>query len=209
MHNNWKRFINVIQGDIRRLDQVVRFNSIPTLHHETVATHSFWVVTYALLIHRSLRKDPSDDKLERDILLAALTHDFAECITGDVVRTFKYSDVDLKKAIDKAEDQMVSQYFPEELKSIMHESSDAFRSSSGKYIKSVIKAADFASLFMFMNREWIRGNREIRPFLERMKDDLRRIAATSALGDWYDVELSRLYNTMSEEAMNEPEMRLV
>jgi len=209
MANSWDEFLGCIQGDIRRLDSVIRYNSIPVLQRESVATHTFWVTLYAILIHRHIHKGGTASHVEQEIMLAALTHDLAECVTGDVVRTFKYSNPELKRCIDESEDMMVVRYFPEALKSIMRDSDRIYSSSSGQYVKSIIKAADFTSLFMFMNREWIRGNREITPFIKRMVRDLEAFAYVDESAEWYDKELSHLYHLMSEQALCVPPNREV
>lgn len=203
----WNEFLSTVRGDIRRLDSVIRYNSIPVIQRESVASHSFWVSIYSLLLHRTLNQFREEPKIEATILRYSLTHDLGECLTGDVVRTFKYSSKEFRDAVNQAEELMISKYFPVSIRDILWDLDDTKES---KYIKSIVKAADFVSLYMFMNREWARGNRELLPFIERMVSDLKSMASESLMtGEDYDTHLSSLYSVMSLEAYLEPGKRPV
>jgi 5'-deoxynucleotidase YfbR-like HD superfamily hydrolase len=223
--DSWASVIKAASSDVRRLDHVVRFSSIPVAVSETVSAHSFWVCLYAVMIHRRLvAAFPGDEALgveelsgfpEHSILLHAMTHDLPECVTGDVVRTFKYSSADLKSEIDAAEEAMTER-LPEELRSILEEVGESLGDGRrGEYVKAVVKAADFMSLFEYMNREWNRGNKEVTPFIARMVRDLE-IQANAVLSAgkaknpaWWRLALSQLYDSMAAQAYREPSMEVV
>lgn len=120
------------------------------------------------MIHQMV--NPSDKVTLSYILLHALTHDMPEMVTGDFVRTFKYSFADVKIAIDKAESDII-EVFPSEIKNL-YEVGDCDRD----YIESVVKAADFMSLHNFMIRELDRGNTEVKPYVKTMIRDLSSMA---------------------------------
>jgi hypothetical protein len=206
---DWSGLLNTIRGDVRRLDSTIRYNSIPVYQQESVATHSFWVSFYALLVHKQLYPE-QDSMLESSVLKHALLHDIGECLTGDVVRTFKYSSQKFKEAVDLAEYNMVEKYMPIQIKQVLNEIEMDSESSIGPYIKCIVKVADFISLYMFMNREWIRGNREILPFIDRMQKDLRLMGEkTKASSEWFDQVVSSLYFSMADETFLEPSTRTV
>ena len=163
--------LEAASGDVRRLSHVVRYSSIPIAVPENVAEHSYWVCLYSALIHQVMR--PAEPELIGAILLKGTVHDLAECVTGDVVRTFKYSSPTLREEIGKAEDRIIHQ-FPGPLKMLVHGVAPKLASGEGPYVEAVVKAADFMSLHQYMMREVRRGNREIiRPYYLRMEDDLR------------------------------------
>lgn len=202
----WDRFLEIIRGDIRRLDSVIRFNSIPVINQESVSAHSFWVTFYSLLLDQHFRPGVSGDITRSRLLSTAIMHDISECLTGDVVRTFKYSSSEFKNAVNAAEDAMARKYFPQQILELLNSDSG----EDERYVTSIVKAADFISLYMFMNREWIRGNRELRPFIDRMVKDLESMAQSSVKSDHaVDQQLSWLYLRMSEQAFIEPESRQV
>jgi 5'-deoxynucleotidase YfbR-like HD superfamily hydrolase len=210
----WKKFLIDDHADVKRLDYVIRYSSIPSTYQESVSQHSFWVTLHSIMVHKLLCANyPKDGfnspEIELSILKKALVHDLPEAITGDLVRTYKYSMNEFKKMADKAEDYMVQKYFPESLKSLIGETYIPDETKS-KYVESVVKAADFISLFHYMNREHNRGNKEILPFLNRMKLDMKMMSDKSTeKNNWYDLELSRLYSVMAVYATHLEEDREV
>jgi len=201
---NWDDVLEAASGDVRRLDYVIRYSSIPVFGVESVSAHMYWVSLYSLLIHRKMM--PNDLNLVGPILTKAIIHDLPEAITGDVVRTFKYSSTELKNAIDNAEEKIVER-FPEPISFLfswyekMFTLADNGHSKDYEYVEAVVKAADFLSLQQYMNREWLRGNREFEPFFERMINDLNQIGnKVSKSEDPRIQELSKLYFLMAEKA---------
>lgn len=177
MQRDWDQLIDVSSGQIRRLSYVWRFSSIPVTVPENVAEHSYWVTLYSMLIHTKLHEGKSQDSpLMCAILSEAMVHDIAECVTGDFVRTFKYSNPEIKEAIDKAEAKEMEKSLEPPLLNIINLSSQLAENNGIDYVKAIVKAADFLSLFQFMRREWIRGNREIKEFYEIMIKDLHDMA---------------------------------
>jgi len=189
---NWREVIHVASGPVRHLSYVIRYSSIPILCPENVAEHSYWVSLYSILIHRTI--EPENTKLIGAITTKALIHDMAECVTGDVVRTFKYSSKELKKIIDEAEDQMVQNHFPEQLKAL-YPLVDSMSGDDNQYVSAVVKAADFLSLHQYMRREILRGNDEIRPFYARMVSDLHAASEKESFEPIRD-----LYHDMAVES---------
>lgn len=195
----WDEFIDVTSGDIKRLDYVWRFSSIPISVPENVSSHTFWVCFYSLMLHRKLM--PDDTMLVGAILTHALIHDICESCSGDFVRTFKYSSEVLKEAIDNAEKNIIKEFHPmiRDLFSFASELSEG----ADEYVKQIIKAADFVSLYQFMNREINRGNLEIGPFVKRMKVDLEQMGKKIENHNDNNIrQLSHLYYLMSKMAFS-------
>jgi len=185
----WTNLLTAGTHDARRLDSVVRFSSIPVTFSETTAAHSFWVSLYSLMVWQVLQSTPwrrIAPTLE-EVLHHAVTHDVAESVTGDVVRTLKYSSPGMKKAVDEAETLLVSQLLPHEVKR-------ALPRNVSPEAKAIVKAADFLSLWQFMRREAARHNLEILPYYLRMIRDLREQSAS------VPAFLSGLYVEMVKEA---------
>lgn len=218
----WAKIYEAASGDVRRLDYVVRYSSIPVSYQETVAAHMYWVSLFSLLIHRHLM--PDDKVLIGMVLTKAVIHDLPESITGDVVRTFKYSSKNLKRAIDEAEEAIIEK-FPEPISSLFKYYESQFRFSfldnadremtedeqngtiamkkEREYVEAVVKAADFLSLQQFMNREVLRGNRELDSFLARMDEDLSKTEEVTRNSPNENVSrLAGLYAIMRSRAAN-------
>lgn len=50
--DDWKPLLEAASSDVRRLDYVIRYSSIPVSVPEAVSTHMFWVALYAMMVHR-------------------------------------------------------------------------------------------------------------------------------------------------------------
>jgi 5'-deoxynucleotidase YfbR-like HD superfamily hydrolase len=173
---SWRDVIAASSGHIRRLADAWRFGTIPKLINENVADHSYYVCLYALLIHNEIYQDKDhDSKLISAILVKALVHDGVESITGELIRTFKYSSPELKQAIDDAENKLIDEFeYP--VRQLFYLSEKLKLETDEEYIEDVVKAADFMSLFQYMRREILRGNDEIGPFYRRMIADIEMMA---------------------------------
>ena len=201
---DWRRLLLDASSDVRRLSYVDRFSSIPVVVRENVAEHSFWVVLYSMMIHREVG-GPAEAL--PGLLAYAAVHDLPECLTGDVVRTFKYSSPEMKSAVDVAEGALTKRFPPE----LLGTYSDAVAGTEdpryGLYVKEVVKAADFLSLYQYMWRERSKGNREIDQFFARMKNDMRGMSEASFRKSEADVgwaraalaHLGNLYGCMSDD----------
>lgn len=191
----WDAVLEAASGDGRRLSYVDRYASIPVSVKENVAEHSYWVAQYALLIHR---ETGAPDFLIAPVLSYSLMHDYVECVTGDLVRTFKYSTEELKRAVDAAEEKLVGGFDPK-VRELMDLPWTLVSSPADTaFVKAVVKAADFVSLHQYMVREVSRGNREIEPFFQRMKRDL--VAQGQKFGESSDSRVAgmkRLFDVMS------------
>lgn len=168
---DWKPLLEAASSDIRRLSYVTRYSSIPVSVPENVAEHMYWVSIYAMMVHRHLE---GPKELDAIIMLHGLTHDALESLSGDIVRTFKYSSEEFRAAVDRAESGLAAM-LPAEIKSLLDEVESEMAPSkwSSLYVKDVVKAADFMSLYQYMWREKRRGNVEVEQFHGRMIEDLR------------------------------------
>jgi 5'-deoxynucleotidase YfbR-like HD superfamily hydrolase len=195
----WESMLDAISGDVIRLDYVTRFSSIPATIKETVSTHSYWVTVYSAMIHNTLC--PEDNETLLACLMAAIVHDIPEGVSGDFVRPFKYSTKALKTALDEAELKVIDEFDPE-IKALFSLSESLIKPEKKDYVKRVVKAADFISLYQFMRREWLRGNREIKPFYEKMIFDLHSMGLDleNRKTEEFCVELSDLYFQLTQSA---------
>lgn len=202
-HPVWTEILDASDGDVRRLDYVTRYSSIPATEHENTSAHSFWVTLYAGMIQQSVA--PGDYRTMSAVLLGACLHDVQDCVSGDVVRPFKYSSDFFKEQVQAAERKMVERLHPE-LRGMVQLAEMMAMGSGSEYVESVIKAADFMSLFHYMRREAMRGNLEVWPFFQRMMADLQTQANVMnnkwirPESDEYEVCLHGLYAAMVSDA---------
>lgn len=174
MSDCWEEVIEASTTDIRRLSAVWRYSSIPVVAYENTAEHSFYVAIYAAMIHLEIS---TDESILGAIVMAAIMHDVPEAVTGDIVRPFKYSSEELRKEVNAAEQRLLGRV-PWRIRNLFS-ASDRMSTMEGPdgeeigdYVETVVKAADFLSLFQYMRREAAKGNLEIIPFYNRMVQDI-------------------------------------
>lgn len=73
---------------------VSRFHAVPGLAPQTIAQHSWGVAMLCQYFKPKCRKE---------LVLAALTHDCTEMVTGDIPATAKWQSPELKTMLDKIE----------------------------------------------------------------------------------------------------------
>lgn len=176
----WRKFVD-LTSTFKGVDYAWRYGTIPITVRENVSTHLFWVTHYAALLH--LRVDPTDHETLGVCLMGASLHDIGESLTGEVVRTFKYTTPELKQEIDRAENIMLDR-LPDEAKELFIVYDDMLTklgTGGAEYVRVVLKVADFVAVFQFMKRELERGNREIGPYYDRMISDLKMMRDGAAL----------------------------
>lgn len=207
---SWSPVINAVTGDLNRLSSVWRYNSIPTSCYENDIEHLGWVCIYSLMIHKNLR--PDDIYTVGAIATHAISHDITESVTGDIIRTFKYSSPKLKQAINEAEEALATQ-FPKPIRQILdlHEEQlkEAGLIHELQYVRTVVKMADFMSLWMFMGRELDRGNRQILPYHDLMIEDLKQMRKNFPLpgdGSLPSLSIRGFYAALANHSMLKRQM---
>ena len=97
------RLSELLAGDTRQMSSVIRYSSIPHGRGENVAEHSYYVIFYCLLIAKDMEKDGYKIDYYK-LLVSATIHDLDEAITGDVIRTVKYSSKKLRNELENIAD---------------------------------------------------------------------------------------------------------
>jgi 5'-deoxynucleotidase len=92
----------LVCGEPGRLSLTRRWSSHRVIHQESVAEHSYYVCLYAGILGKYFEKNEGGEKLDwDDLIFRALFHDFEEALTGDMPRSFKYLDDDLRETLDR------------------------------------------------------------------------------------------------------------
>ena len=87
-------------GKVVRLRYVNRFSTCRIMKSETVAEHSYFVILYALMICEWYNLNGTGVDTG-NVLIRATVHDLEEAATGDVPRSFKYSDESLRQHLNE------------------------------------------------------------------------------------------------------------
>ena len=89
-------------GTLRRMHHVRRYSSIPLIHPENVAEHSWQITMLGYLIGLDLQDRGITIAMEM-LLRRLLMHDLSEALSGDIIRSFKHSNPKLLKEINDAD----------------------------------------------------------------------------------------------------------
>lgn len=173
---------------LRSASVVERWSVIHTIHRDNIATHSWYVVVYTLLIARLVDFQGNMARL----LTEAALHDVDECITGDIVGVVKHKIVDgllnsnfVSLKMSQLMPSLVGIEYPHDVGETFHQEYE---------YKQIIKAADRLDALLFMLTEQALGNQiigaRIPSGLARLKEawfdlpceDLRR------LNTWHEIQ---------------------
>lgn len=130
-------------GQLYRAGSVERYHTVRTHHRQTLADHSWGVAMVLLKIKPSVGAD---------VLKAALVHDLAESVTGDVPFPVKRDYPKLADALRAVELEFNKR----------HELTDL----AGADL-TLLKWADMAELCLFTQYEILMGNAELLPVYQR------------------------------------------
>jgi len=89
----------MLSGEIRKASHVIRYSSIEHGRDQNIAEHSHYVTLYALMIGRDCLQAGMKLKMEK-LLIDAIMHDVDEVVTGDFIRSFKYSNDEMHAMMD-------------------------------------------------------------------------------------------------------------
>jgi len=94
----------LLAGSLKSMGHTYRYATFPMHKPESVAEHSYWAATYALIIWHKLNElypDWLKTIVRKEVVMEmALTHDLEERISGDIVKNFRDGNKELAKQID-------------------------------------------------------------------------------------------------------------
>jgi 5'-deoxynucleotidase len=153
----------IITGQIGRMSYVNRYSSYPANRRENVAEHSWWVAFIAYLIALDLRSQGEQVDLEQ-VLCGAVTHDISEVISGDVIRSYKHANPEIRDAMKRADydntEEMTADW-PAQVFDDWHSAKTT--SLAGE----IVEFADQAAVMFYCREEDRSGNRAIRAVLKQ------------------------------------------
>lgn len=158
---------SILTGPVRRMSHVHRYSSFPVHRKENVAEHSWWVAFIAMLIARDLKK--SGLMIDIDVVLErAMVHDLDECISGDIIRSFKYRTPGMRREIGyAAEDNM--REITAKMAPVGVTVYEAWRRAKEDSLEGdIVGFADMVSVVVYCREERLLGNREVEPLLKEM-----------------------------------------
>lgn len=92
----------LLTSKVRRLSHIRRYSSIQVIRPENVAEHSFYCSLIAFAIATDARLNNVRSVNPERTAVRAMCHDLEESMTGDILRSFKYSSEELRACIEEA-----------------------------------------------------------------------------------------------------------
>ena len=105
------RIKEMLDGDLARIRNVIRFSNSTRIKDESVAEHSYFTAYYAMVLAMALIVEEGVPVDMGTLLTSAILHDVDEAKSGDFVRHFKYMDTDIKRHIEDASDRIMRNAF--------------------------------------------------------------------------------------------------
>ena len=146
-----------------RLKHIRRWGLMRNAVAENVAEHTFQVtmIAHALCIIRQILGEP--EVSEKDVVLAALYHEAAEAITGDLPTPIKYYNEDMASAY-KAREHQAEETMMGMLPPSMQPAIEPYVCGGmDPEVRGIVKAADTISAYIKCLEERKSGNLEFEP----------------------------------------------
>ncbi|MFC1789560.1 YfbR-like 5'-deoxynucleotidase [Patescibacteria group bacterium] len=161
----------------RRLDRVIRFSAHKRIKDQSVSEHSFHVSLYAMILADMEEKIFGKKINKEKVLKSAMLHDLEECLTGDIIHSFKYTDKNLKEDIEKVGEK----YLMELLNGLPGKISGDYAKSwkisrEGKTIEGkIVEAADKLEGLFYALDEFSLGNKAFHKMIKAYLNLLEKI----------------------------------
>ena len=124
-------------NDIYRLCDTNRWHIVKVRREQSVAEHSFIVTLLADAIGEAVKGPEVYDSFDRtQVLMHALTHDVAECVTGDIPSPIK-NFLGVRKVLEEMESEIMGKYYGRGNK-------------VSEFAKQVVKIADIAESVKYL-----------------------------------------------------------
>ena len=101
MDNAEIELINFFFGSQRRLTNILRWNTTPRICSDSVASHSYFVSLYSMIIADYLENRYKYKIDKEKVIRFALLHDIEECFSGDIVASIKASSQEFRESLEK------------------------------------------------------------------------------------------------------------
>jgi len=158
---------SILTGPVSRMAHVTRYSSFAVLRQETVAEHSWWVSFITLLLAEDL--ETRGFSVDREILLRrAIVHDLSECISGDIIRSYKYSSPEMLEATKAADTENMLAVVGKMGRAGQNIYLAWANAKSSDLEGDIIRFADMAAVVFYTREEYLLGNRPIARVLRDM-----------------------------------------
>lgn len=145
-----------------RLSHMSRYATWPRICSESVATHSFYVVLFTMMICDELRVA---SYIRLEAMEIAVVHDLPETIMNDVTYDAKQKIQGLSELLDEYSEKYMAENFPRQNQSMFGE-----KGKDRLLARSIAKLADVYSVIQYCDNEVQLGNKPFQILLDEARD---------------------------------------
>lgn len=148
-----------LTGRVRRMSHVYRYSSYPVMRRESVAEHSWWVTFIAYVIGIDLLE--RGRIIELDVLCQrAIMHDLSEALSGDIIRSYKYSSEALLRELKHADVRNMDQLALDEFGDVVGDAilGGWHHAKAPDLVGDIVRFADMIAVFLYCRGERLAGN---------------------------------------------------
>lgn len=159
-----------LQGSVRRLHHINRYSSLPCIRPENVATHSWQMAFICLLIGTDLNeRDDLDQDVDghmmvnmEDLLRRAIVHDINEAMSGDVIRSYKYSHPKVREAMEEADQMNTFKLVQQFGEGVSSEILTTWQFAKDETLEGeIVRLSDIFAVVTYCGEEYRMGNTEL------------------------------------------------
>jgi putative hydrolase of HD superfamily len=164
----------------RKLDTVIRFSAQTRIKDESVAEHSFHTAFYAMIL--ADMEEQFGGKIDKQkVLKTALIHDLEECLTGDIIYTFKHTHKSLTKEIRKMSLKFLEELLSDLPEKLSKEYIELWKNQKDEKTKEgkIIEAADKLEGLIYSLSEVSLGNKSFKAVIGNYVKHLRSLKLRS------------------------------
>ena len=144
---------------VYRLQYIQRWSLMRNTHPENVAEHSFHVAVLAHALCTIARTVYGRDVPTADVVMAALFHDAAEVLTGDIPTPVKHHNADILRHFREIEHEAAAQ-LTAMVPAALRPAYAPWLTTSPEAVQTWVKAADRLDAYLKCSFEVMAGNRE-------------------------------------------------
>ncbi|MCX7924112.1 MAG: HD domain-containing protein [Clostridia bacterium] len=158
--------IKLTRESIKRLyqlDNIIRYNTFPKFKQESVATHSYYVALFTMMICDEL---DVDSEIHVKAIEMALVHDIPEVVINDVTYAAKKAIPGLREMLEKHELNILHDMYPRQYAYLNSPT------TKEEIAEAIVRLADIISVLQFVDYEVSMGNQNV---IDWVGDTIERI----------------------------------
>ena len=165
--------IEFLFGVQRRLANILRWNTTPRINTESVASHSYFVVLYSIIISDYIKANYNLSPDIEKVCKIAVLHDLEESFSGDIVASIKASSVEFRNVLEDINLKVLDKIFDH------FDNKDEYisywkMSRDYSYLESkIVRVADLISQILYSFEEIKMGNSFMNDICENSVKHLR------------------------------------